>query len=902
MAKIRVHELARELGITSKRVMEVLDVLGTPVRSHSSTLSSSDADSVRRKLREPRAGSGLITTPMQARRAGRAPGLRGRLSELRDRVIGGGGEAAEEPTEFTARRRPAEEMGVAEPSLDDEAEAAAVGELEVEDDLGAVVESVTRSEEAEPSDDAESVVVEASAPTPPAARVEPDEVPAQPIVIAPVEAAVVRREAPGLGLDVEAEESQPDVDFVLPKEAWEDEAETDEQEEGAESGSAAPMTPPRGVDSTRRAPSKAKRDRRQDRESREARTQRKPKTRKPIRPTSGPGGRAVEVGAVVEITDPISVRGLAEALSLDTADVLRELLVRGAPSNINASVPGAVAQAIASDLGISVEIVEAPPAPPAATGLRPVVEPTRPGRKKKRASSADQLRTVPRPPVVTVMGHVDHGKTKLLDRIRKTDVVSGESGGITQHIGASEITHKGKPIVFLDTPGHEAFSAMRARGAQVTDIAILVVAADDGVMPQTIEAINHARAAGVPVIVAVNKMDLPAANPDRVLQQLTHYDLMPEEWGGDTVCVRVSAIEGTGIEDLLDMILLVAEVGELTAQVGGETRATVIEAKRDSSRGPVATVVVSEGVLNSGDSVVVGSHAGKIRALHSPSGKRVRSVDPGFACEIWGLEDVPSAGDELRVVESQKLARQMARGIHDVEKARQQQGSGMSSLALLMEQIQAGEVSHVNLVLKADVHGSLEAITQALEKLEHPEVQVKIAHSGVGSINESDVNLASAARAIIIGFHVGMEPGVEVLARNEDVEVRQYTIIYEIIEDVKDLMTGNLRPVFEEVVLGHAEVRAIFKISRTGTIAGCAVTDGAMKRNETIRVFRAGELVYEGKLDSLRHVKDDVNQVDAGRECGISLNAWNGFDVADVIECYTMRQLTRSLTDGLTPT
>ncbi len=907
MAKIRVHELARELGITSKRVMEVLDVLGTPVRSHSSTLSSADADNVRRKLREPRAGSGLITTPMQARRAGRATGLRGRLSELRDRVMGGGAEVAEEETSAPARTRSADDLDVAEPVLADEGD-------EIEVDVEELVASAARATGAQvveavqaPEPRGEAVAEAVAAPVrrpgdaPP--KIEEPEAPTEPIVIAPVEAAVVRREVPGVDAGADAEAAQPDVDFVLPQRTWDDDAEVEEEEaEGSGSGATTPMTPPRGVDSVRKAPSKAKRDRRQDRESREARTQRKPKIRKPVRPTPGPGGKAVEVGAVVEITDPISVRGLAEALSLDTADVLRELLVRGAPSNINASVPGSVAQAIASDLGISVEIVEAPPAPPVVTGFRPVVEPTRAGRhKKKKAASEGELRTVPRPPVVTVMGHVDHGKTKLLDRIRKTDVASGESGGITQPIGASEIAFKGKSIVFLDTPGHEAFSAMRARGAQVTDIAILVVAADDGVMPQTIEAINHARAAGVPIIVAVNKMDLPAANPDRVLQQLTHYDLMPEEWGGDAVCVRVSAIDGTGINELLDMILLVAEMGELTAEVGGETRATVIEAKRDSSRGPVATVVVSQGILNSGDSVVVGSHAGKIRALHSPSGKRVRSVEPGYACEIWGLEDVPSAGDELRVVESQKVARQMARDIHEVEKARAQQASGASSLALLMEQIQAGEVSHVNLVLKADVHGSLEAITQALEKLEHPEVQVKIAHSGVGSINESDVTLASAARAIIIGFHVGMEPGGEVLARNEGIEVRQYPIIYEIIEDVKDLMTGNLRPVFEEVVLGHAEVRAIFKISRTGTIAGCAVTDGTMKRNETIRVFRGDNLIYEGNLDSLRHVKDDVNQVEAGRECGISLNSWNGFDVADVIECYTMRQLTRSLTDGLTP-
>ncbi len=398
------------------------------------------------------------------------------------------------------------------------------------------------------------------------------------------------------------------------------------------------------------------------------------------------------------------------------------------------------------------------------------------------------MKVVPRPPVVTVRGHVDHGKTLLLDSIRRTHVADGESGGITQHIGASEVTHNDRTIVFLDTPGHEAFSAMRARGAQVTDIAVLVVAANDGIMPQTVEAINHAKAAQVPIIVAVNKIDLPEANPERVLQQLTEHELVPEAWGGDTVTTNVSAMTREGIDDLLEMILLVAEVQELTAEVGGDTKAVVIEAERDSSRGPVATVIVREGVLKTGDFVVCGQWAGKVRALVTPSGKRAKKIEPGHPCEVWGLEDVPEAGEEMRVVENQRVARQIAKELQDVARRRQTSMAAPTSVAGLMEQIQAGTVTEVNVVLKADVHGSLEAITQALDRLEHREVKIKVAHSGVGSVSESDVSLAAAGKAIIIAFQVGMEPGVDSLAREERVELREYSIIYEIIEDMQDLM------------------------------------------------------------------------------------------------------------------
>ncbi len=870
--KIRVHELAREMGITSKRVMEVLEVLGQPVKSHSSTLADEVAQGVRDKLRSTRAGSGLITAPSQTpgRPSLAGPSRGGRLSQV-------------------VRRRDAAKDEETVVHLGPEAARPALrkpGETLVH---GARVVPARQSEAAAtPTEEQPEAAVAEPVTAVAAPEVEPE--PAGPVRIAPVEVVATNRTevVPG-----EVEERVEPVRPVDVPEIVEPEEAVDEDEAPAE------VVSPQDVEADERARDER---RERERERREARAQRKAKERekrdrdrerdREKRQRDQQRRRNVAVGTVVKIPDPVSVRGLADALQLGTADILRELLVRGAPSNINATITGETARAIAADLGITAEIVREEVSFEAAVQA---VEGRK--RKAKAASSEANVKVVPRPPVVTVLGHVDHGKTLLLDSIRRTHVADGESGGITQHIGASEVTHNDRTIVFLDTPGHEAFSAMRARGAQVTDIAVLVVAANDGIMPQTVEAINHAKAAQVPIIVAVNKIDLPEANPERVLQQLTEHELVPEAWGGDTVTTNVSAMTREGIDDLLEMILLVAEVQELTAEVGGDTKAVVIEAERDSSRGPVATVIVREGVLKTGDFVVCGQWAGKVRALVTPSGKRAKKIEPGHPCEVWGLEDVPEAGEEMRVVENQRVARQIAKELQDVARRRQTSMAAPTSVAGLMEQIQAGTVTEVNVVLKADVHGSLEAITQALDRLEHREVKIKVAHSGVGSVSESDVSLAAAGKAIIIAFQVGMEPGVDSLAREERVELREYSIIYEIIEDMQDLMVGKLKPIFKEVVLGHAEVRAVFKISRTGVVAGCAVMDGQMKRGEGVRVYRDGELVHEGKLSSLRHVKDDVSQVEGGRECGISLDDWNGFTEGDKIECYTMRQLERTLAD-----
>lgn len=885
MCKVRVHELAKELGITSKRVMEVLEVLGAPAKSHSSTLTGEEAERVRSKLRDTRPGSGLITAPTRpGARSVRLGASRGRLSD-----------AVRERTKALEEATPRPESGRATLRRAVEAEAPT---LTVPGRLvrPAPVEKAAHEEEERPAEVVGADEVRAAQPEAPARE---PELPTQ-----------VRREPPRREVAATTASSDVEGDLAVEVDFEMERPEVDEEDESLigfpivpelVAEAPPPITAPREVLATRRTPvrerDRVRRDRKDERVEREERALRDLRPTPGIRRDRGRRPAAavspeVEVGATIKITDPVSVRGLADALQLATSDILRELLARGAPSNINASISGLVAKAIAADLGIEVDIVSEQQAASAVTTRVPSVK-----RKRVRPADVDERRLVARPPAVSVLGHVDHGKTKLLDCIRNTNVVAGEAGGITQHIGASEVEHDGRTIVFLDTPGHEAFSAMRARGAEVTDVAVLVVAANDGVMPQTVEALNHIRSAGIPLVVAINKIDLPDANPDRVMQQLTHHGLMPEEWGGETVCVRVSALEGSNIGELLDMILLVADMEDLRAEVGVPARATVIEAKRDSSKGPVATVIVQAGVLREGECVVCGRCAGRVRALIGPSGRRMKEVMPGYACEVWGLEEVPEAGDELRVVDSAKTAHQMAKEAVEAGRARASASTTPSTLLGLLEQVQAGDISDLKLIVKADVHGSLEAITQALERLEHREVRVTVAHSGVGSISESDVNLAATAGAVIMGFNVGTEPGVDSLARDEGVEIRLYSVIYEIIDDVRDLMVGKLKPRFQEVVLGHAQVRALFKISHTGVVAGCLVTDGSVKRGEQMRVLRNKTVVHEGRLDSLRHVKDDVSEIEAGRECGISLNHWNGFQEGDVIECYTMEELRRTLSD-----
>uniref|UniRef100_UPI002899178A translation initiation factor IF-2 n=1 Tax=Anaerotignum sp. TaxID=2039241 RepID=UPI002899178A len=499
-----------------------------------------------------------------------------------------------------------------------------------------------------------------------------------------------------------------------------------------------------------------------------------------------------------------------------------------------------------------------------------------------------------RPPVVVVMGHVDHGKTSLLDAIRHSDVTKGEAGGITQHIGAYTVQIAGKPITFLDTPGHEAFTAMRMRGAQITDIAILVVAADDGVMPQTVEAINHAKAAGVEIIVAINKMDKPSANPDRVKQELTEFQLLAEDWGGETICVPVSAATKDGIDTLLEMITLVAEMKELRANPNKNARGVIIEAQLDKGRGPVATVLVQGGTLQVGDPIVAGCAYGKIRAMTDDKGRRVKKAGPSTPVEILGLSEVPTAGDGFYVAENDKQARQVAESI--VARNREnliKDTPQKVSLDDLFSQIQSGNMKELNIVVKADVQGSVEAVRQSLERLSNEEVRVRIIHGGVGAITESDVMLASASNAIIIGFNVRPEPAAKAFGDEEKVDIRLYRVIYNAIEDVTAAMKGMLDPVFEEKVLGHAEIRQLFKASGVGTIAGSYVKDGKFIRNCKVRILRDNIVVYEGDLESLKRFKDDAKEVAAGYECGLVFKKFNDLKEGDWVEAFTMVEVPR---------
>jgi translation initiation factor IF-2 len=497
----------------------------------------------------------------------------------------------------------------------------------------------------------------------------------------------------------------------------------------------------------------------------------------------------------------------------------------------------------------------------------------------------------PRPPVVTVMGHVDHGKTSLLDAIRETKVTAGEAGGITQHIGASVVEYQGKKIVFLDTPGHEAFTAMRARGAQVTDIAVLVVAADDGVMPQTVEAINHAKAAEVPIIVALNKMDRPDAQPERIKQQLTEYGLVVEEWGGDTICVPVSALKKEGIDELLEMILLVAELSELKANPDRFAMGTVIEAKLDKGRGPVATVLVQRGTLRVGDPIIAGTAWGRVRAMMNDRGENVKEAGPSTPVEVLGFSEVPQAGDIMRAMKDDKAARQLARERQEEQREQELARSARISLDDLYDRIQEGEIKELNIIIKADVQGSVEALKQSLEKLSDEQVRLNVIHGGAGAITESDVMLASASNAVIIGFNVRPEPSAKKEAEREEVDIRLYRVIYDALEDMEAAMKGMLEPEYREVTLGQVEVRTTFKVPKVGTIAGSYVLEGKVVNGSPVRLIRDGVVIYEGKIESLRRFKDDVREVASGYECGIGLHNFNDIKEGDILEVYTVEEV-----------
>ena len=584
-----------------------------------------------------------------------------------------------------------------------------------------------------------------------------------------------------------------------------------------------------------------------------------------------------EVPKVIEIPETITVGDFAKAMGKTAAEVVKKLMMLGVMATVTQNIDFDTATLIADEFGIELK--------------QEVVVTKEDMLFAEEEDKPEDLK--PRPPVVVVMGHVDHGKTSLLDAIRHTSVISTEAGGITQHIGAYGVRLNDRDITFLDTPGHEAFTTMRARGAQVTDIAILVVAADDGIMPQTIEAINHAKAAGVSIVVAINKIDKEGANVDRVKQMLVEYDLVPEEWGGDTVCVEVSAKKHINIDGLLEMVLLIADMLELKANPNKPAKGTVIEAQIDKGRGPVATVLVQEGTLKVGDIVIAGTAVGHVRAMINDKGRRVKTAGPSTPVEILGLSEAPSGGDHFRVVTDEKLARDVAEARKQEQKETRFNSTVKVSLDNLFSQIDEGNMKELNVIIKADVQGSVEAVKQSLEKLSNDEVRVRAIHGGVGAVNESDVMLANASNAIIVGFNVRPDAGAAAAAERQEVDIRLYRVIYQAIEEIEAAMKGMLDPEFKEVVIGHAEVRQTFKVSGIGTIAGAYVTDGKIARNAEIRLVRDGIVVHEGKIDSLKRFKDDAKEVSDGFECGIGIEKFNDVKEGDVIECFIMEEIKR---------
>ena len=578
---------------------------------------------------------------------------------------------------------------------------------------------------------------------------------------------------------------------------------------------------------------------------------------------------------VVKIPDEITVGELASRMKKTAAEVIKQLIKLGVMATVNQTVDYDTAALVAMELGCKVE--------------KEVIVTIEERLIDDREDKPEELQ--PRSPVVVVMGHVDHGKTSLLDAIRNTNVASGEAGGITQHIGAYTVKINGNPITFLDTPGHAAFTSMRARGAMCTDIAILVVAADDGIMPQTVEAINHAKAANIPIIVAINKMDKHGANPDRIKQQLTEYDLVPEEWGGETIICPISAKTGQGIDELLEMVILTAEVQELKANPNRLAKGVVIEARLDKSRGPVATLLVQNGTLKQGDILIAGTAVGRVRVMTDDKGRTVKTAGPSMPVEITGLAEVPGAGDIFNAVEDERMARQLVEQRKEEIKAAANKTKGKVTLEDLFAQIQEGEMKELNIIVKADVQGSAEAVKASLEKISNEEVRVKVIHAGVGAISENDVLLASTSNAIIVGFNVRPDPVAAASAARAKVDMRMYRVIYDAINEIQDAMKGMLAPKFKEVIIGHAEVRQTYKVSAIGTIAGCYVKDGKVTRDAQVRVLRDNIVIHEGQLGSLQRFKDSVKEVAANYECGMSIEKFNDIKEGDIFECFVMEQI-----------
>jgi translation initiation factor IF-2 len=882
MAKTRVYELARDLNLTNQILLSKLNELDISVKSHMSSIDDETVDKVKTVI------FGKKELSIEETRV-KPTVIRRRKKKVPLEVVA---EPTADTVEVAAEQETAAEVVESNEAPVEQASAEAVEKIEAADKKHS--EALEKVDEKVAEEATEEVVVEPAPETP----------------VDQVESPVTLKEKKPKKVVKKPKKDSAAKIIQLPvkpvEKTPEKKAATLEKPKGkvkrmpSRPPAAKPVVPPQEVLAKETKKKKSKQKHAEDVEGNKKFLKKKISFRKKSviegaalydsgyrtrKPRKGAKGKAIASGQKTQITtakaikrrikidDAIVLSELAKRMGIKSGDMIKTLMGMGVMATVNQSIDYDTAVLVAAEFDYEVE---------RATFEEEEI-------LKQKTDGPENLQE--RPPVVTIMGHVDHGKTSLLDVIRKTHVTQTEAGGITQHIGAYRVvTDKGQ-IAFLDTPGHEAFTAMRARGAKVTDIVILVVAADDGVMPQTIEAINHSKAADVPIIVAINKIDKANADPDRVKRELAENGLTPEDWGGDTIFIQVSAKQEQGIDELLEMISLQSEVLELKANADKLAYGHVVEAKIDTGRGPVATVLVQDGTLRNGDAVVCGIHFGKIRALLDDKGVQVESAGPSIPVEILGLSGVPVAGDEMIALDDEKSARQVS--MHRVQRQRSKELAQTNRVSLenLFEQMQLGDVKDLNLIIKADVHGSIEALTEALTKLSNEEVKVNVVHSATGTVTESDIPLAAVSNAIIFGFNVRPTTKVQAIANEENVDMRFYSVIYDVIKDVKGAMVGLMDSTYEEHILGSADVRELFQIPKIGTIAGCHVNDGKFERGQNIRVVRDGVVLYEGKNSSLRRFKDDVKEVQAGYECGIGIEHFNDIKVGDVLECYYLEEI-----------
>ena len=897
MGKVRVYELAKNMGLDNKDLLAKLAEAGIEVKSHSSSLSEEELQQFQafnnppeEKIEEARIKPGLIRRRRKVVRSSAS-------DESGPEDTEAAAETAETPDAAAEAQEP-EAADAAASAVETQApeSAAATGELE---------STASETESEPPAADTPQEAAEEPAAESPAAETAPEQEASETQPATPQKPSGDRAKILGrVELPQGTGGAQRPGRAEKPARTGRPERPAAPAAKGRKRVDVAPMPPLEQPlpDKEGRSQKKRKKGRRSENgafdetDGRVSRRGRRVEVFEPNRSgqrkkRGGKQGKSVKqtevtvskaIKRIIRISDSITVGELAKRMGVKANELIAELMRQGSMVTINHPLDYESAAILAAEFNYEVENV--------AFDEETILE-MEPAKEKE--DHAEDLEV--RPPVVTIMGHVDHGKTSLLDAIREANVTAGEAGGITQHIGAYDVDLDGRKITFLDTPGHEAFTAMRARGAGVTDIVILVVAADDGVMPQTKEAINHSKAAGVPLIVAVNKIDKPEANPDRVKQELTEFELVPEEWGGETIFVEVSAKQHTNLDSLLEMILLQAEVLELKANPAKRAKGSIVEARLDKGRGPVATVLVQDGTLKIGDSVVAGLHFGRVRSMTSAQGTQVKEAGPSFPVEVTGLGGVPDAGDMFHAVENEKAAKEVSQHRQAKQREIDLAKSSKVSLDQLFTRMQEGTVEELAVIIKADVQGSVEAVRDALEKLSTEACRLNVIHTGVGGISESDVTLATASNAIVLGFNVRPESKAKTLADTEKVDIRLYSVIYDAVNDIRDAMEGLLAPTLKERDLGRVEVRDTFHVSRVGTIAGCYVLDGKISRNARARLIRDNVVIWEGKLSSLKRFKDDVKEVSSGYECGIGLENYNDIKVNDIIEAYEVVEVKTSL-------